>query len=97
MGVEIERAKVQFGYVMLNILALRENNRLCDILAKNYPTWDDESLFQTARNITIVEILRIVVEDYVNHITPYHFKVVTDPLAFSNEKWYRQNWMTCSD
>jgi prostaglandin-endoperoxide synthase 2 len=94
MGVELERANVQIGYVMLNVLALREHNRLCDLLAKNYPTWDDERLFQTARNITIVEILRIVVEDYVNHITPYHFKFVTDPLTFSNEKWYRQNWMT---
>lgn len=94
MGVEIERANVQIGYVMLNVLALREHNRLCDLLARNYPTWDDERIFQTARNILIVEILRIVVEDYVNHITPYHFKFLTDPLAFTNEKWYRQNWMT---
>lgn len=94
MGVELERANVQIGYVMLNVLALREHNRLCDLLAKNYPTWDDERLFQTARNITLVEILRIVVEEYVNHITPYHFQVLTDPLAFTNEKWYRQNWMT---
>jgi prostaglandin-endoperoxide synthase 2 len=94
MGVEVERANVQIGYVMLNVLALREHNRLCDILVKNYPTWDDERLFQTARNILIVEILRIVVEDYVNHITPYHFNFITDPLAFTNEKWYRQNWMT---
>ncbi|MEB3356783.1 MAG: peroxidase family protein [Synechococcales bacterium] len=94
MGVELERANVQIGYVMLNVLALREHNRLCDLLAKHYPTWDDERLFQTARNITVVEILRIVVEDYVNHITPYHFKLITDPLSFTNEKWYRQNWMT---
>lgn len=94
MGVELERANVQIGYVMLNILALREHNRLCNLLAEHYPTWDDERLFQTARNITLVEILRIVVEEYVNHITPYHFKFITDPLAFTNEKWYRQNWMS---
>ena len=94
MGVEVERANVQIGYVMLNVLALREHNRLSELLAKNYQTWDDERLFQTARNILIVEILRIVVEDYVNHITPYHFKFITDPLAFTNEKWHRQNWMT---
>lgn len=94
MGVEIERSNVQIGYVMLNVLALREHNRLCELLAKNYPSWDDERLFQTARNTLVVEILRIVVEDYVNHITPYHFNFITDPLAFTNEKWYRQNWMT---
>ncbi len=94
MGVELERANVQIGYVMLNVLALREHNRLCDLLAQNYPGWDDERLFQTARNITLVEILKIVVEEYVNHITPYHFKFLADPLSFTNERWYRQNWMS---
>ncbi|HBE32823.1 MAG TPA: heme peroxidase, partial [Cyanobacteria bacterium UBA11368] len=93
MGIEIERGNVQIGYVMLNTLFLREHNRLCDLLAENYPTWDDERLFQTARNIVIVLLMRIVVEEYINHITPYHFKFTTDPLAFTNEKWYRPNWM----
>ncbi|ELR96417.1 peroxidase family protein [Gloeocapsa sp. PCC 73106] len=94
MGVEVERANVQIGYVMLNILCLREHNRLCDLLAKKYPTWDDERLFQTARNIVIIEVMKIVVEDYVNHITPYYFKFFTDPLEFTHEKWHRTNWMT---
>lgn len=94
MGVELERANVQIGYVMLNVLCLREHNRVCDLLAKNYPTWDDERLFQIARNIVTAEFLKIVLEDYINHITPYHFQFFTDPLAFSNEKWYRTNWMT---
>lgn len=94
MGIELERANVQIGYVMLNVLCLREHNRVCDILARNYPTWDDERLFQTARNIVVVEFLRIVLEDYINHITPYHFQFFTDPQAFTNEKWYRHNWMS---
>ena len=94
MGLEVERANVQIGYVMLNVLCLREHNRVCELLAKNYPTWDDERLFQTARNIVMVEFLKIVLEDYINHITPYHFQFFTDPLAFSNEKWYRHNWMS---
>lgn len=94
MGVEIERANVQIGYVMLNILCLREHNRLCNLLAKTYTNWNDERLFQTSRNIVIVELLKIILEEYINHITPYHFKFFTDPLAFSHEKWYRQNWMT---
>ena len=92
MGVE--RANVQIGYVMFNVLCLREHNRLCDLLAQNYPNWDDERLFQTARNILIVTILKIVVEEYVNHITPYHFNVIVDPASFTKEKWYRTNWMT---
>jgi prostaglandin-endoperoxide synthase 2 len=89
-----ERGNVQIGYVMMNTLFLREHNRICDVLAKNYPTWDDERLFQTARNIIIVLLIKIVIEEYINHITPYYFKFTADPRAFTNERWYRQNWMT---
>ncbi|MCM1982163.1 peroxidase family protein [Lyngbya confervoides] len=92
MGVE--RANVQIGYVMFNVLCLREHNRLCDQLAQRYADWDDERLFQTARNILIVEIMKVVIEEYINHITPYHFNFRSDPLSFTHEKWYRTNWMT---
>ena len=91
MGVE--RANIQLGFVMLNTLCLREHNRLAGLLAQHYPDWDDERLFQTARNILTVEIMRIVIEEYINHIAPYNFKFVTDPGSFHNEPWYRQNWM----
>lgn len=32
-------------------LWIREHNRVCDILAKEHPDWDDERLFQTSRLI----------------------------------------------
>ncbi|WP_414519243.1 peroxidase family protein [Nostoc sp. PCC 9305] len=91
MGVE--RANVQIGYVMLNTLCFREHNRLCDELANNYPDWDDERLFQTARNILMAIILKIIMEEYINHITPYHFKLFADPEAFTKESWHRPNYM----
>ena len=91
MGVE--RANIQIGYVMLNTLCLREHNRLCGELARAYPAWDDERLFQTARNIVLVTIMKIVIEEYINHISPYAFKFISDPSAFADEKWYRENWM----
>jgi prostaglandin-endoperoxide synthase 2 len=89
-----ENANVQIGYVMMNTLFLREHNRICNILAQKYSHWDDEQLFQTARNIVIVLLIKIVIEEYIYHIAPYHFKFVTDPKPFSKESWYRQNWMT---
>jgi len=92
MGVE--RANIQLGYVMFNTLCLREHNRLAALLERSYPHWDDERLFQTARNILLVEIMKIVVEEYINHIAPYNFKFICDPSSFQNEKWYRQNWMS---
>ena len=92
MGVE--RANIQFGYVMLNTLCVREHNRLATLLAGHYPDWDDERLFQTARNILMAEIMKIVVEEYINHIAPYNFKFIVDPASFPNQGWYRQNWMS---
>ncbi len=136
MGVE--RANVQIGYVMLNVLWFREHNRICGILEKEYaddwrqeaatlpkkaptddwrvmhPNWQqpteewkashpawrddpdkyvDERIFQTARNIMTILIMKIVVEEYINHITPYHFNFVVDPPSLKNPKWYRENWM----
>lgn len=89
-----ERGNVSIGYVMMTTLFLREHNRICDRLAAEYPDWDDERLFQTARNILTVLLIKVVIEEYINHITPYHFKFILDPASFTHEKWYRQNWMT---
>ena len=91
MGVE--RANVQLGYVMLTTLCVREHNRLCDVLAGHYPDWDDERLFQTARNILMVLILNIIMEEYIFHITPYYFNFFADPESFTNASWFRENWM----
>jgi prostaglandin-endoperoxide synthase 2 len=88
-----DRANVQIGYVMFNVLFLREHNRIARLLTKEYPDWNDERLFQTARNILIVMLIKIVVEEYINHIAPYYFRFFLDAAAFPNERWHRQNWM----
>lgn len=92
MGVE--RANVQFGFVMLNTLFLREHNRICDTFSRTHPDWDDERLFQTARNLVIAMLIKVVVEEYINHIAPYHFQFKAQPRSFYQSKWYRTNWMT---
>lgn len=91
MGVE--RANSQIGYVMLNVLFLREHNRLCKLLKQNHPTWDDERLYQTARNTVIIMLIRIVVEEYINHISPYYFQFRAQPQSFYHFPWQRPNWM----
>jgi prostaglandin-endoperoxide synthase 2 len=90
----VERLNVSIGYAMMSTLFVREHNRICSLLEQAYPTWDDERLFQTARNTMIVVLMRIVVEDYINHITPYHFRFAAEPWGFEKESWYRTNWMT---
>jgi prostaglandin-endoperoxide synthase 2 len=42
----------------------------------------------------IVEYIKIVVEDYINHISPLLFKFVADPSAAWNAPWNKPNWIT---
>ena len=39
---------------------LREHNRVCEILVKKYPEWNDEKLYQTAKKILLGEKIIIV-------------------------------------
>ena len=88
-----DRANSQVGYTMLNVLFIREHNRVARLLARDHPEWDNERLFETTRNILIVLLIKVVVSEYINHITPYHFKFFLDASAFPNERWHRPNWM----
>jgi prostaglandin-endoperoxide synthase 2 len=83
----------QIGYAMLNVLFLREHNAIARELAAEYPRWDDERVFQTARNVVVVLLMKLVIEQYINHIAPYHFQFRLQPGDFSNEPWMRPNWI----
>ena len=88
-----DTSNLQAGFVMHNVLFLREHNRIAGLLAGAYPGWDDERLFGTTRNVLTVLLMKIVLEDYINHISPSLFRISLDPRAFPNPRWYRQNWM----
>ncbi|SDH01507.1 prostaglandin-endoperoxide synthase 2 [Sinosporangium album] len=90
-----DRGNIQIGFTMLTVLFLREHNRVARMLAGHYPHWDDERLFQTARNILIVLLIKLVIEEYINHVTPYHFRFSLDrklSATLSAAPWHRQNW-----
>jgi prostaglandin-endoperoxide synthase 2 len=90
MGSDV--ANTQIGYCMFNVLFLREHNRIAGELAAAYPEWDDERLFQTARAILTVLLIRLAIEEYINHIAPYHFKFKLRPGSFERSSWMRPNW-----
>ncbi|KAM4664317.1 prostaglandin G/H synthase 1 [Discoglossus pictus] len=78
------------GLMMYATIWLREHNRVCDILKKEHPAWDDEQLFQTTRLILIGETIKIVIEDYVQHLSGYYLKLKFDPeLLFGVQFQYR--------
>ena len=62
-----DTGNLQLGFVIMGVLFLREHNRIARALEREYG-WDDERLFQTARNILTVILIKIVVEEYINHI-----------------------------
>ena len=91
-AVGLEHGNSTIGSTMLNVVSLREHNRLAGMLAADNPEWDDERLFQTARNIMIVLLLKLVVEEYIEHIGPWDTPVELVPFIADEERWNRPNW-----
>ncbi|XP_006634681.1 prostaglandin G/H synthase 2 [Lepisosteus oculatus] len=79
------------GLMMYATIWLREHNRVCDVLRQEHPEWDDERIFQTSRLILIGETIKIVIEDYVQHLSGYHFKLKFDPELLFNQRFQYQN------
>ncbi|XP_062857295.1 prostaglandin G/H synthase 2 [Trichomycterus rosablanca] len=79
------------GLMMFATIWLREHNRVCDVLKQEHPDWDDERLFQTARLILIGETIKIVIEEYVQHLSGYHLKLKFDPELLFNQRFQYQN------
>ena len=48
------------GLFLYNTIFLREHNRLCDILKKEHPQWDDERLFQTAKLVIVGKLFKFI-------------------------------------
>ena len=92
-AVGLEHGNSTMGNTLMNTLFLREHNRIAGVLADAHSNWDDERVFQTARNVNIVLLLKIVVGDYIVHIAPAEFKLVVVPGAAEDERWYRTNWI----
>ena len=89
-----DRANAMPHVAMLNTLFLREHNRLAAQIEAANPDWDDERVFQTARNTVIVVFIQIVVEEYINHISSEIYKLKAVPNVAWRAPWNRPNWMT---
>lgn len=79
---------------MINTLFLREHNRLAGEIENAHPDWSDDQVFETARNTIIVLFIKMVVEDYINHISPTPFHLKADPSVAWHAPWNKPNWIT---
>ena len=89
-----DRANATPHVAMLNTLFLREHNRLAGEMEAANPGWDDERVFQTARNTVIVEFIQVVVEEYINHISSEIYRLRAIPKVAWKAPWNKPNWMT---
>jgi prostaglandin-endoperoxide synthase 2 len=93
-AVGLEHGNSVIGHAMFNVLFLREHNRIARALVAQNAKWDDERLFQTARNILIVILLKLVVEEYIVHIGPFDFPLEAVPFIADGKKWNKSNWIS---
>lgn len=70
------------GLVPLQTLFTREHNAVCDMLAQDFPAWDDEQLFQRARLIVAALIAKI-------HTVEWTPAVISHPATVTG---MRANW-----
>ncbi|MEO0531156.1 MAG: peroxidase family protein [Planctomycetota bacterium] len=59
------RANEQTGLIAMHTLFVREHNRLAGALGANYPAWDDERLYQTARSIVGAQVQAITYNEFL--------------------------------
>nr|ALG96639.1 cyclooxygenase-like protein [Phascolosoma agassizii] len=73
------------GLIMVSTIWLREHNRVCDVLKAKHPEWDDEQLYQTARNIVTGEVSVLIMQQYVKHVSQYKFDPLLDPTVIFDD------------
>lgn len=89
-----DRANSTVGTMMMGTLLLREHNRLAGVMAGAHPDWDDDRVFETARNVVIVLYIKLVVEEYINHISPSRIRLLAYPNDGWKRPWNKPNWIT---
>lgn len=78
-------------YTAISTIFLREHNRLCAEIESENPGWNDDRIFEAARNTNIAQLLKIIVEDYINHLSSTAFKLFVDVGSAERQGWYRTN------
>ncbi|MGZ4694129.1 MAG: peroxidase family protein [Acidimicrobiales bacterium] len=92
-AVGLEHGNATIGNTIMNTVFLREHNRVAALLEGQHPGWEDDRLFQTARNVLIVLLLKLVIEEYIRHIAPFEMPLETVPFIADGERWNRSNWI----
>jgi len=92
-AVGLEHGNSTIGNTIMNTVFLREHNRVAGLIEAAHGDWDDDRVFQTARNVVIVLLLHLVVEEYIKHIAPFEMPLETVKFIADGQRWNRSNWI----
>lgn len=90
-AVGLEHGNSTIGNSLFNVIFLRHHNWVARKIGVANPSWDDEKVFQLTRNTMIVLILRVVVSDYIRHISPLNLPLGIYKGVGDHQNWYRPN------
>ena len=90
-AVGIEHGNATMGNSLFNVIFLRQHNWIARKISAAHSDWDDEKVFQLARNTTIVLLLKVVVSDYIRQISPLDLPLGIYPGMGTGQDWYRPN------
>ena len=95
----LEHGNGTIGYVVLNTLMLRAHNHIAEVIREKHcpglapaawePGWTPDRVFQAARCVLTVILLRIVVMDYIRHISGR--KLVVPAGIADKARWGKPN------
>lgn len=100
LATGLERGNATLGNLALTTLFLRSHNRICDDLAelKEFSEIEDQQeksdkIFHAAREINIVVLIKLTIEEYINHIAGRNI-FMFDPMCAHNKSWNKKSWLS---
>ncbi|XP_020908730.1 prostaglandin G/H synthase 2-like, partial [Exaiptasia diaphana] len=76
------------GIMAIHTVMIRNHNRNAERLATAYPRMDDEEIFQKAKLISIAQVMKVTMEDYVNkHILASNVEIRFRPNLLKTRHW----------
>ena len=94
-----DAANTQIGYSMFNTLFLRAHNKIArEIRAAQGDSWDNDRVFAASRNVLMVLAIKLIIEEYINHISPWAFQFKFDPTRLPTREngGARTGWRSSS-
>nr|ADB65786.1 cyclooxygenase [Gammarus sp. KV-2010a] len=79
------------GLFVYSTIWMREHNRVCEVLKEQHPHWDDERLYHTAKLIITGEVIKITIEDYVQHLSQYKVDLKFKPQVVHGTRFQFHN------